>query len=97
MFGLPYWSKSSSLATPSIPMTVLLPLLTTTRLGLDGSVMKKHWAMCLANNHGSFYAVTFALAVLDLASGIHMVVKYRSSGMTFLAHLTRNIGTFSPE
>src|SRR3954465_6345743 len=35
-------------------------------------------------------------AVLDLASGITMVVKYRSSFMTFLSHLTRNIGTFSP-
>ena len=34
-------------------------------------------------------------AVLDLASGITMVVKYRSSFRTLLAHLTRNIGTFS--
>jgi hypothetical protein len=32
------------LAGPSIPMMLLLPLLTTTRLGFDGSVMKKHWS-----------------------------------------------------
>jgi hypothetical protein len=36
--------------------------------------------------HGSFFAMTFAPAVLDLASGITMVVKYRSSFTTFLAH-----------
>src|SRR3990170_7063657 len=39
IFGSPYLSKSCSLATPSIPMIFLLPLLTTTRLGFDGSVM----------------------------------------------------------
>src|ERR1044071_1501474 len=97
IFGSPYLSKSCSLATPSIPMMFLLPLLTTTRLGFDGSVMKKHWSTWLASTHGSFFAVTFAPVDLDLASGITMVVKYRSSFTTLLAHLTRNIGTFSPQ
>src|SRR3954463_4871664 len=96
ILGSPYLSKSCSLATPSIPMIFLLPLLTTTRLGFGGSVMKKHWSTWEASTHGSFFAVTFVPAVFDLASGITMVVKYQSSFMTLLAHLTRNIGTFSP-
>src|SRR3954471_14912181 len=96
IFGSPYLSKSCSLASPSIPMMFLLPLLSTTRLGFDGSVMKKHWSTWLASTHGSFCAVTFAPAVLDLASGITMVVKYRLSFTMLLAHLTRNIDTFSP-
>src|SRR3954471_11646960 len=96
IFGSPYLSKSCSLATPSIPMIFLLPLLSTTGLGFDGSVMKKHWSTWEAITHSSFFAVTFAPAVLDLASGITMVVKYRFCFMTLLAHLTRNIGTFSP-
>src|ERR671910_1765312 len=96
ILGSPYLSKSCSLATPSIPMIFLLPLLMTTRLGFDGSVMKKHWSTWEASTHGSFFAETYAPAVLDLALGITMVVKYRSSFMTFLAHLTWNIGTFSP-
>src|SRR3954471_3752376 len=96
IFGSPYLSKSCSLASPSIPMMFLFPLRTTTRLGFDGSVMKKHWSTWLASTHGSFFAVTFAPAVLDLARGITMVVKYRLSFTKLLAHLTRNIGTFSP-
>src|SRR3954462_9577760 len=96
IFGSPYLSKSCSLATPSIPVMFLLPLLTTTRLGFDGSVMKKHWSTWLASTHGSFFAVTFAPADLDLVSGITMVVKYWSYFTTLLAHLTRNINTFSP-
>src|SRR3954467_7940114 len=67
------------------------------RLGFDRSVMKKHWSTWLASTHGSFFTVTFAPANLDLASGITMVVKYRSSFTTLLAHLTRNIDTFSPQ
>ena len=43
-----------------------MPLLTTTRLGFDGSVMKKHWSTWLASTHGSFFAEAF----FDLASGI---------------------------
>ena len=82
----------------SIPTMLLLDLLTTTRLGFDGSVMKKHWSTWEASTHGSFFAVTFAPAVLDLASGITMVVKYRHSFRTLLAHLTRNIVVLcSPE
>src|SRR3954471_22409478 len=50
-----YWSKSCSLATPSIPMMFLFPLLTTTRLGFVGSVMKKHWSTLVASTHGSFF------------------------------------------
>jgi hypothetical protein len=64
-----------------------------TRLGLDGSVMKKHWSTWLPSTHGSFFTDAF----FDLASGITMVVKYRPSFSTFLAHLTRNIGTVSPQ
>src|SRR3954470_9132642 len=55
IFGSPYWSKSCSLATPSIPMMFLFPLLTTTRLGFIGSVMKKHWSTLVASTHGSFF------------------------------------------
>src|SRR3954471_23930740 len=73
-------------------MMLLLPLPTTTRLGFDGSLMKKHWSTLLASSHGSFFAEAF----FDLASGITMVVKYRPSFSTFLAHLTRKIGTVSP-
>src|SRR3954462_1963727 len=98
IFGSPYWSKSCSLATPSIPMMFLFPLLTTTRLGFVGSIMKKHWSTLVASTHGSFFAATFAAAALDLAaSGITMVVKYRSSLLTLFAHQTRNIVTFSPQ
>src|SRR3954469_12042137 len=57
-------------------MMFLLPLLTTTRLGFDGSVMKKHWSTWLASTHGSFFAVTFAPVDLDLTSGITMVVIF---------------------
>merc|ERR1719152_183042 len=95
IFGSPYLSKSCSLATPSIPMIFLLPLLATTRLGFDGSVMKKHWSTWEPSTHGSFFAVTFAPAVLDLASGITMVVKYRSSFRTLLAHLEQ-IESYAP-
>src|SRR3954469_22399472 len=72
----------------------LLPLLTTTRLGLFGSVMKKHWITCLACTHGSFFAVTFTVPLL--ASGIHMVVKSRFSLSTLLAigHGTSSRCTF---
>src|SRR4051812_5094322 len=92
IFGSPFWSKSCSLATPSIPIMFLLPLLTTTRLGFDGSLMYQHWSTLLAKTQGSFLAGAFALVVFD---GITIVVKYRSSFSTLLAHLTRNIGTFS--
>jgi hypothetical protein len=64
----------------------------TTQLGFDGSVMKKHWSTWLASTHGSFFAEAFFVEAL----GITMVVKYRPSFWTLLAHLTRNIGTFSP-
>src|SRR4051812_44803238 len=53
-FGSPYLSRSCSLATPSIPMICLLPLLTTTRLGFDASVMKEHWSTWESSTHGQW-------------------------------------------
>src|SRR3954463_13727581 len=50
IFGSPYLLKSCSLEAPSIPMMFLLPLRTTTRLGFDGSVMKKHWSTWLLSS-----------------------------------------------
>src|SRR4051812_15864998 len=72
-------------------MMLLLPLLTTTQVGFNGSLMKKHWSTWLASTHGSFFVEAF----FDLASGITMVVKYRPSFSTFLVHMTWNIGTVS--
>ena len=48
-------------------------------------------ALChvLRGTHGSFLAIAFTVVLL--ASGIVMVVKFRFSLSTFLAHLTRNI------
>src|SRR3954467_7523763 len=43
-------------------MMFLFPLLTITRLGFVGSVMKKHWSTLVASTHGSFFAATFAPA-----------------------------------
>src|SRR3954466_7754097 len=78
IFRSPFFSKFSSLASPCIPMMLLFPLLMTTRLGLDGSVMKKHWSTWHLSIHCSFFADAF----FHLASGITMVVKYRPSFST---------------
>src|SRR3954465_15719524 len=81
IFGSLFFSKFSSLASPCIPMMLLLPLLMTTRLGPDGSVTKKHWSTWLPSTHGSFFTDVF----FDMASGIPMVVKYQPYFSMFLA------------
>src|SRR4051812_14435316 len=44
-------------------MIFLLPLLTTTRLGFDGSVMKKHWSTCFFPGSGQSFQFFNSLSI----------------------------------